>query len=94
MGTPYERGIREQIEIAGRLSAGRDVFVRPKLKELIELLWPGEKPAALLAAIGKRDERTAKRWLAGEFEVPLSVARAISDKVYQALILKPPKSGG
>jgi hypothetical protein len=40
------------------------------------VLWP-IKTAACLAHIGKVDERTAKRWLRGEHEPPLSVVLAV-----------------
>lgn len=39
-------------------------------------LWP-RKTAATLASIGGKDERTAKRWLSGEYEPPGVVIAAI-----------------
>lgn len=84
MRNQYEAARAEQIEIEGRGLHGRDIFVRqPVLSDLIKLLWPGEKPAPFLASISKRDERTAKRWLAGEFDPPLSVMHAIENRIYE-----------
>ena len=82
----YEGSRVEQIQIEGRGLRGEDIFVRqPILADLCRLLWPGEKPAPFLASLSKRDERTAKRWLAGEFDPPLSVMHAIQDEIYKRI---------
>lgn len=84
MHTSYERQSAEQIEIKGRILQGRDVFVRPtKFAAVCKVLWPEEKIAPMLAEIGKRDERSAKRWLAGEFDPPLSVALFVFNKIFE-----------
>jgi hypothetical protein len=38
--------------------------------DVCRLLWP-DKTAACIATIAGRDERTAKRWLSGEYEPPV-----------------------
>jgi len=49
---------------------------RRKFGAVAKLLWP-VKTANELAFIAKTDERTAKRWLRGEHEPPLSVVLAV-----------------
>lgn len=69
--------VEEARKLQGRLSVGSDVCVPPlKFAGVARYLWP-HKTAAHLATIGGRDERTAKRWLAGEFEPPAAVFMAI-----------------
>lgn len=60
----------------GQFTVGRDKIVTRRFGAVAKILWP-EKTAANLAAIAGRDERTAKRWLAGEFEPPASVLAAV-----------------
>jgi len=69
-------GVLSATEIEGRLAAGRDVLVTRRFGAVAKVLWP-EKTAACLAAISGRDERTAKRWMAGEFEPPAVVLAAV-----------------
>lgn len=77
MRTVYEERAAEARKIQGQLSTGRDVFVPPpKFSIVARALWP-DKTAAHLATISKRDERTAKRWLSGEFEPPNCIIAAI-----------------
>lgn len=55
-------------EIWGRFRPGRDKIVPPpKYVGVFKFLWP-INTAAHIAAIAGKDERTGKRWLAGEFE--------------------------
>lgn len=62
---------------------GRDTLVPPPLFGAVcRVLWPSNT-AAHIAAIGKKDERTAKRWLAGEYEPPASVLAAINVKMFE-----------
>lgn len=76
--------IAEQKEIEGRILSGRDKIVRqPKFHAVCRVLWPNEKIAATLADISGRDERTAKRWLSGEFEPPISVVMAVINKIFE-----------
>lgn len=78
------RRIQEHREIEGRILQGRDKIVRPsKFADVCRVLWPDEKIAAKLAALSGRDERTAKRWLADEFEPPISVVLAIINEIFK-----------
>jgi hypothetical protein len=54
----------------------------PKFGDVCRLLWP-RNTAAHIAAIGKRDERTAKRWLSGEYEPPVAVLLAVVNKMFE-----------
>lgn len=63
-------------EIQGRFTEGQDKIVTRKFGAVAKVLWPF-KTAAHLAAITGRDERTAKRWIAGEFEPPAIILAAI-----------------
>lgn len=54
----------------------RDKIVPRKFGGVAKHLWPN-KTAACLAHIARTDERTAKRWLRGEHEPPLSVVLAV-----------------
>jgi hypothetical protein len=68
------RGV--ETEIQGQFVPGRDTIVTCRFAVAARALWP-VKTAAHLAAIAGRDERTAKRWLSGEFEPPNCVIAAI-----------------
>jgi hypothetical protein len=70
-------------EIQGSFSAGKDKIVPPyKFPAVCRVLWP-DKTAANLAAISGREERTAKRWLSGEFEPPVSVVLAVMQEMFK-----------
>lgn len=74
---------QELTEIRGHsLSVGDKIVPTPKFGAVCRLLWPF-KTAANIAAIAGRDERTAKRWLAGEFEPPLIVVLAVVAKMFE-----------
>jgi hypothetical protein len=81
-GTLTQR-IHEAREIQGRLLRGEDKIVPPpNWVWFARHLWP-TKTAAHLAAIANKDERTAKRWLAGEFEPPGVVMAALIAKLFE-----------
>ena len=63
-------------ELQGQFCPGKDKIVSRKFGQVAKVLWP-EKTAAYVAAIAGKDERTAKRWLAGEFEPPGVVLAAV-----------------
>lgn len=68
-------------EIQGTFVPGRDKIVpAPQFGNICRMLWP-EKTAAHIAAIAKRDERSAKRWLSGEFEPPFVVVNAVVNEM-------------
>ena len=84
MRSTYEGSRTEQIEIQGRIVQGRDKIVPPPpWTWWARHLWP-EKTAANLAAIANKDERTAKRWLSGEFEPPICVVRVLFDRMFES----------
>ena len=59
-----------------RFDPNADKIVGRKFGAVARLLWPF-KTAAHIAAIAQANERTAERWLAGEFEPPAIVIAAI-----------------
>ena len=74
-------GASHVVPFRAKETKGRDFpedgkIVPRRFSAVAKLLWPN-KTAACLAAIAKADERTAKRWLRGEHEPPLSVVMAI-----------------
>lgn len=83
MRTVYEREIAGARAIEGQISAGYAKIVPPpKWVAFARLCWP-DKTAFHLAAIGQSNERTAKRWLSGEFEPPNAVMCALIAKLFE-----------
>jgi hypothetical protein len=76
MGTYSPVVSLEAIRTRGQDCHSRDKIVPRRFSAVAGVLWP-VKTAACLAAIAKTDERTAKRWLRGEHEPPLSVVLAV-----------------
>lgn len=73
----YGNAFATTTEMQGRCVPDRDILVPPfKWAAFARHCWP-QKTAAYLAALGGKDERTAKRWLAGEFEPPNAVMLAL-----------------
>lgn len=78
--------LRNQIdgarETERRIRQGTDKIVSAgQFGRVAKLLWP-VKTAAQIAAIAKRDERTAARWLSGEFEPPFVVVAAVMNEIF------------
>lgn len=69
-------------EIGGQFRQGADKIVSRKFGAVAKVLWP-HKTAANIAAIAGRDERTASRWLSGEFEPPLVVVLAVVNETFR-----------
>lgn len=69
-------------ELQGHFRPGRYKIVTRKFGAVAKVLWP-HKTAAHVAAIADCDERTAKRYLAGEFEPPLRVVLAMVDETFR-----------
>ncbi len=63
-------------EIQGQFRPAVDKIVSRKFGAVAKVLWP-IKTAAQLAAIADSNERTAARWIAGEFEPPAIIIAAI-----------------
>lgn len=83
MRSVYERQVAEARVIEGQIRAGQDKIVTRKFGAVARVLWPF-KTAAHVASIASCDERTAKRWLSGEFEPPVSVVLAVMDETFKA----------
>ena len=82
MRAMYSAGGAFAKEIPGAFMSTDDKIVTASLfGPVCRLCWP-RNTAAHLAAIAKRDERTAKRWLAGEHEPPIEVALAVFQKIF------------
>lgn len=70
-------------ELQGRCVPGSDKIVRPQnWVWFARQMWPN-KTAAHLAAVAGKDERTAKRWLAGEFEPPGVIYSLLIAKLFE-----------
>lgn len=63
-------------EMQGQFRPGTDKIVTRKFGAVARVLWPF-KTSAHLAAIAGCEDRTAKRWLSGEFEPPAIVIAAV-----------------
>ena len=61
---------------------GTDKIVSRKFGAVAKVLWP-TKTAAYIAALAGRDERTAARWLSGEFEPPIIVVLAVVQEIFR-----------
>lgn len=85
MRSIYEERVAETRKIEGQLLSGRDKIVPPnKFKQVCKVLWPDEKLAPFLAGIAGCDERTAKRWLSGEYDPPISVVLAVVNTTFKS----------
>lgn len=60
----------------GQFRPGVDKIVRRKFGSVAKVIWPTSTDAHL-ATIAKVDVRTARRWIAGEFEPPAIIIAAI-----------------
>jgi hypothetical protein len=76
MRSVYEAQRVEQTAIERQICRGTDKIVVRKFGAVAKLLWPS-KTAAHLAFIAESTERSAERWLSGEFEPPAIVIAAI-----------------
>lgn len=76
MRTVYEEQLGNASEVERQIRQGTDKIVSRKFGAVAKVLWPF-KTAAQLAVIAKTNERTAARWLSGEFEPPGIVIAAV-----------------
>ena len=81
MRSVYERQVAEQSEIERHIRQGTDKIVSRKFGSVAKVLWPF-KTAAHIAAIAKTNERTAARWLSGEFPPPFSIIEATMHEIF------------
>lgn len=84
MGSVYEDRIAEARKIERQICQGTDKIVGRMFGPVCKLLWP-HKTAAHVAALGKRDERTAARWLSGEHDPPIIVVLGVMSKIFEPL---------
>jgi hypothetical protein len=82
MRSVYEARVVEAREIERQIRQGTDKIVSRKFGAVAKVLWP-YKTAAELAAIAGTNERTAARWLSGEFEPPVVVLLAVMQKMFE-----------
>lgn len=79
----FGNAVATATEMQGQFVQGRDTVVPPpNWVWFARRCWP-EKTAAHLASIGGYDERTAKRWLAGEYDPPNAVMAVIIAKLFE-----------
>lgn len=76
MRSVYEARVGEANSIDRQIQTGADKIVGRKFGAVAKVLWPF-KTAAHVATIGNVNQRTAERWLAGEFEPPAIVIAAL-----------------
>jgi hypothetical protein len=76
MAAAFGNRVVTATEIDGHYRQGTDKIVSRKFGSVAKVLWPF-KTAQQLAVIANTNERTAARWLAGEFEPPAIVIAAI-----------------
>ncbi len=83
MRSVYEERAAEAREIDRQFSAATGKIVGPtKFGAVCRVLWP-ENTAAHIATIAGRNQRTAERWLSGEFEPPIIVLAAVINKMFE-----------
>jgi hypothetical protein len=76
------RQIEEARKIERQFRQGTDKIVSRKFGSVAKLLWPF-KTAAQLAVIANTNERTAARWLSGEFEPPYVIVEAVMHETFK-----------
>ncbi len=83
MRTAYEERLAEATVIERQIRQGTGKNVSRNFGRVAKVLWPF-KTAAQIAAIAKTNERTAARWLSGEFEPPYIVIEATLHQIFGA----------
>lgn len=76
MRTVYERELANATEIQRQLCRETTKLSGRKFGAVAKVLWPF-KTSAHVAALAGVNQRTAERWIAGEFEAPAVVLAAI-----------------
>lgn len=82
MRSVYEEKVAVATETERQIRQGTAKIVSRKFGPVAKLLWP-HKTAAHLAVIGKSNERTAARWLSGEFDPPISIVLAVMREIFE-----------
>lgn len=81
MGGELQARIVEASSIERQLRQGTGKIVSRNFGKVAKVLWPF-KTAAHLASIAKTNERTAARWLSGEFEPPYVIVEAVMRETF------------
>jgi len=81
MRSVYEERVAEARLIERQIRQGADKIVSRKFGRVAKFLWP-LKTAAHLASVARVNERTAARWLSGEFEPPYCVVEATMHEIF------------
>ena len=83
MGTNIPFGLASAREIERHVLQHPDKIVSVgEFGKVAKVLWPF-KTAAQLASLAGKDERTAARWLSGEFEPPNCIVLATIEKIFK-----------
>jgi hypothetical protein len=83
MSGVLQRRVEEAREIERQIRQGTVKNVSAgNFGRVAKVLWP-LKTAAHLASIADTNERTAARWLSGEFEPPMSIAIAMMSEIFR-----------
>ena len=80
--TVYERELANATKIERQICQTGGKIVSGYFGPVCKLLWPF-KTAAQLAAIANTNERTAARWLSGEYEPPNVIVLAVMSKIFE-----------
>jgi hypothetical protein len=81
MRTVFEETLAEATRTERQLRQGTAKIVSRKFGPVAKVLWPF-KTAAHLASIADTNERTAARWLSGEFEPPVCIVVAVVQEIF------------
>lgn len=81
MRNAYEQRVADARAIEGQIRQRTDKIVSRNFGRVAKVLWPF-KTAWHLAAISKTNERTAARWLSGEFDPPYCVIEATMHEIF------------
>jgi hypothetical protein len=81
MGGVLQQRVDEARSIERQLRQGADKIVSRNFGKVAKVLWPF-KTAAHLASIASTNERTAARWLSGEFEPPYCIVEAVMHETF------------
>ncbi len=83
MSGVLQRRVEEAREIERQIRQGTGKYVSAgNFGRIAKVLWP-LKTAAHLASIADTNERTAARWLSGEFEPPVIIVMATMQEIFR-----------
>lgn len=82
MRSVYEKLRDQATETERQIRQGTDKIVSGNFGRVAKILWPF-KTAAHVATIASTNERTAARWMSGEFEPPYVVIEAVMHEIFK-----------